>query len=39
MEKTGKFPKRILLGPSAVGWLASEVYGWLEQKAAERDQE
>lgn len=36
MEKDGKFPKRIKLGGNSVGWLSSEVSGWLEEKAAER---
>lgn len=36
-ERAGKFPKRIRLGGSACGWLASEVELWLAMKASERD--
>ena len=36
LEKAGKFPKRIRLGPNRVGWLESEVLDWLEQRLAAR---
>jgi prophage regulatory protein len=36
LEKMGKFPARLRLGGGAVGWIADEVEGWIEEKAAER---
>ena len=36
LEKQGKFPGRIRLGGSAVGWLESEIDAWLEKKAKAR---
>lgn len=38
LEKDGKFPKRLRLGGNSCGWLSSEVFGWLEERAAERNQ-
>jgi len=35
-ERAGKFPRRIRLGGQACGWLASEIEGWLREKAAAR---
>lgn len=35
--QAGTFPKPIRLGPKAVGWLESEVLGWIEARTAERD--
>ncbi len=33
-----KFPKQINLGPRAVGWVASEVSDWIEERVnASRD--
>lgn len=37
MEKAGTFPKRIRLGPGRVGYIASEVEAWLDEKRAERN--
>ncbi len=31
-----KFPKAVLLGGRAVGWLDAEVSAWLEERAAAR---
>lgn len=31
------FPKQIKLGERASGWLESEVQGWINEKAAERE--
>lgn len=31
--KRGKFPAPVPLSERAVGWLASEIEGWLEQRA------
>jgi prophage regulatory protein len=36
MESAGRFPKRLQLGGKAVGWLKSEIDGWLAERAAER---
>lgn len=32
---TGTFPKPIALGDHAVGWLASEVGAWIQQRISE----
>jgi prophage regulatory protein len=37
LEKAGLFPKRVPLGPGRVGWVESEVMGWLEQRIRTRD--
>ena len=28
----GTFPKSVKLGPRAVGWRASDIYGWLDNR-------
>lgn len=33
----GEFPRPIKLGPRSIGFLVSEVDGWLEARTAERD--
>lgn len=33
----GSFPKSVSLGSRAVGWVESEVYGWISGKMAARD--
>lgn len=35
-ERAGTFPKRLRLGGNSVGWLKSEIDGWLHQRAADR---
>ena len=37
MEKEGRFPKRIHLGPQSVGWLESELVAWLEKRKQARE--
>ncbi|WP_421704999.1 helix-turn-helix transcriptional regulator [Aliiroseovarius sp.] len=37
LEKAGKFPRRVQLGPNRVGWVESEVLEWLERRLAARD--
>ena len=37
LEKAGKFPKRIQLGPNRVGWVESEVLDWLQQRLESRE--
>lgn len=36
MERDGKFPKRIRLGGNSCGWVASEIFGWIAERAAAR---
>lgn len=36
LEKAGRFPKRLRLGGNSCGWLASEVDGWIAERATER---
>ena len=35
----GKFPKQIPLGARSVGWLESEIDGWIDDRISERDNE
>lgn len=37
LEAEGKFPRRIQLGLSRVGWKLSEVLAWIEERSAKRD--
>ncbi len=37
LEKQGKFPKRVRLGPNRVGWLEHEIDEWIVDRIAERD--
>ena len=37
LEKEGKFPKRLQLGPNRVGWLESEVIAWIESLKSQRN--
>jgi len=32
LEKAGKFPSRLQLGPKSVGWYEHEVFEWLENR-------
>lgn len=36
-ERAGTFPKRLRLGGNSVGWLQSEILGWIEERAAARE--
>jgi len=36
LEKQRKFPKRVVLGPSAVGWVEAEVEEWMKARVTER---
>ena len=38
MERDGRFPKRIKLGPGRVGWSLREVQEWIADRKAERDE-
>ena len=37
LERDGKFPRRIQLGPNAIGWIEDEVDDWIRAKVAQRD--
>ena len=37
LEKAGKFPKRIQLGPNRVGWVEDEVLDWLQERLDRRE--
>ena len=39
LERDGRFPKRVKLGPGHVGWSLHEVQGWIAARKAERDEE
>jgi prophage regulatory protein len=36
LESENKFPKRVPLGENRVGWLESEIDGWVRDRAASR---
>jgi prophage regulatory protein len=36
LESENKFPKRVPLGENRVGWLESEIDGWIRDRAASR---
>jgi prophage regulatory protein len=36
LEKEGKFPKHLNLGPQSIGWLEDEIETWIAARAAER---
>ena len=36
LERAGKFPKRIKIGPGRVGWSMREVQLWIAARKAER---
>lgn len=37
LEKAGRFPRRVQLGPCRVGWVESEVLAWLAERIERRD--
>jgi prophage regulatory protein len=37
MEKAGRFPKRVQLGPCRVGWVEEEVLAWLDMRLRARE--
>ena len=37
LERAGRFPRRVQLGPCRVGWVESEVLEWLQSRMRERD--
>ena len=36
LEKAGKFPMRVQLGPNRVGWVEGEILDWLQKRLDER---
>ncbi|MES9904776.1 MAG: AlpA family phage regulatory protein [Sedimenticola sp.] len=38
LEKAGKFPKRVQVGPNRVGWVESEVLEWLQTRLDRREE-
>ena len=38
LEKAGKFPKRVQLGPNRVGWVEDEVLDWLRTRMEGREE-
>lgn len=36
-QKAGTFPRRVRLGPNAVGWPEDEIEAWCIERVAERD--
>lgn len=37
LEKEGKFPRRVQVGPNRVAWVEAEVEAWIAARVAERD--
>ena len=37
LERDGRFPKRIKIGPNRVAWQLSEILAWIEAKARARN--
>jgi prophage regulatory protein len=37
LEAAGRFPKRVQLGQSRVGWIEQEVLDWLQRRIDARD--
>jgi prophage regulatory protein len=37
LEAAGRFPKRVQLGQSRVGWIEQEVLDWLQKRIDARD--
>ena len=37
LEKAGKFPRRVQLGPNRVGWVETEIEDWIRDRIDDRD--
>jgi prophage regulatory protein len=37
LEKLGKFPQRVKIGPNSVGWVESEIDSWIQKRIDDRD--
>ena len=38
LEKAGKFPRRVQIGPNRVGWVEDEVLDWLQTRLVRREE-
>ena len=38
LERAGKFPKRVQIGPNRVGWVEAEVLDWLQERVDRREE-
>jgi len=38
LEKAGKFPRRVQIGPNRVGWIEAEVLDWLTERIDRREE-
>ncbi|MCB9947251.1 MAG: AlpA family phage regulatory protein [Rhodospirillaceae bacterium] len=38
LEKAGKFPRRVQIGPNRVGWVEAEVQDWLQERLDRREE-
>ncbi len=38
LEKKGIFPRRVAIGPKAVGWISSEIEDWIRERIKIRDE-
>lgn len=38
LEKAGRFPKRVQIGPNRVGWVEDEVLDWLRERLDRREE-
>ena len=36
LEKAGRFPRRVQLGPNKIAWVESEIDAWIDERARER---
>ena len=36
LEKQGRFPRRLRIGPNRVGWLESEIEDWIRSRLDDR---
>lgn len=36
LERDGKAPRRVQIGPNSVGWLRHELYAWVRERAEAR---
>lgn len=37
LERRHQFPRRVRIGANRIGWLESEVFAWIEEKAQARE--
>ena len=39
LERQGRFPRRIRIGPKRIGWLETEIDDWIRSRVDEREQQ